>query len=191
MKFVLLAAGSSRRMNGRDKLLEDIEGLPLLRRQALVALAAGIGPVAVTLPPERPARLAAIADLDIAVLTIRDAQTGMSASLRAAAEWASGDALMICPADMPDVTAEDMRTLAAEFDGATLRAVDMDGTAGHPVIFPARMLTQFATLSGDEGARRIMQGTAPWLIPLPDHHATTDLDTPEAWAAWRARQPGR
>ena len=27
------------------------------------------------------------------------------------------------------------------------------------------------------------------LVTLPDRHALTDLDTPEAWAEWQARQP--
>jgi hypothetical protein len=69
---------------------------------------------------------------------------------------------------------------------ALLRATAQDGTLGHPVIFPADLRAAFATLSGDQGARTILQAHAARLhtIALPGHHALTDLDTPEAWAVW-------
>ena len=188
MKLVLLAAGASRRMAGRDKLLEEIEGQPLLRRLALAALASGVGPVAVTLPPDRPLRAAAIAGLDVISLPVPDASAGMSASLRTAAAWAKGNALMVCPADMPDITSEDFSTIAKAFNNDVLRATDSTGHAGHPVVFPASLLPLFAELTGDLGARDILRQHPPRLVALPGFHATTDLDTPEDWAQWRTRQ---
>lgn len=189
MKIVLLAAGASQRMQGRDKLLELVAGVALLRRQALAALAADVGPVAVTLPPDYPAREAALAGLPVTRLTVTDAANGMSASLKAAAIWAWGQDLMICPADMPEVTAQDFQTMAQQVNGQPLRATDIDGAAGHPVVFPAGLLPLFTQLSGDDGARSILQKHPPRLIPLPGHHATIDLDTPDAWAAWRTANP--
>jgi len=186
MKTVLLAAGSSRRMAGRDKLLEIVEGLPLLRRQALAILSADIGPVAITLSPDRAARREAIADLAVTILSVPDAGTGMSASLRAAAVWAHDQPLMVCPADMPDLTAEDFAAMASAYRGAPLRATDCGGRAGHPVVFPPELLPMFTRLTGDEGARSILRAHPPDPVALPDRHATTDLDTPEDWEAWRA-----
>lgn len=191
MHGVLLAAGASRRMAGRDKLLEDIEGLPVLRRQALAMLAAGFGPVAVTLPPACPKRAAALAGLEVTILPVPEAAEGMSASLRAAARWARGHALMICPADMPDLVAADFARMAAAFDGGVLRACDSEGRAGHPVVFPAALLPRFAALHGDEGARRLLLDHPPQLIALPGRRATTDLDTPDSWAAWRAARAAK
>jgi len=188
MRLVLLAAGASRRMRGADKLLQEVDGLPLLRRQALAALAAQAGSVGVTLPPDQPLREAALDGLPVTRLPVADAADGMSASLRAAARWAAGGPLLICPADMPEITASDFATLAAAFDGTRpLRATAQDGTPGHPVVFPAALLGLFETLTGDEGARRLLQAHPPQALPLPASHATIDLDTPEAWAAWRSR----
>ena len=70
------------------------------------------------------------------------------------------------------------------------RATDANGTPGHPVIFPADLRTEFASLHADAGARALLQRHSPRirLIALPDHHATLDLDTPEAWAEWRRSQ---
>mgnify|MGYP000589391400 CR=1 FL=1 len=186
LKLVLLAAGGSSRMRGGDKLVEIVDGLPLIRRQALALIDADIGPVAVTLPPDRPARVEALSGLTLSMLMIPDATEGMSASLRAAALWAEGSALLIVPADMPELTVEDFRKAAEAFDGtAPLRATAADGTPGHPVIFPSDLLPGFSGLKGDEGARAILMLHRPRLFALPDRHATTDLDTPEAWAAWR------
>jgi CTP:molybdopterin cytidylyltransferase MocA len=46
-------------------------------------------------------------------------------------------------------------------------------------------------LSGDEGAKRILSQEASrvHLVPLADDRALVDLDTPEDWAAWRAKHP--
>ena len=46
--ILILAAGQSARMRGRDKLAEPVGGVPLLRRQA--AMAAEVGDVCVALP---------------------------------------------------------------------------------------------------------------------------------------------
>lgn len=186
MALVLLAAGASSRMGARDKLLEIIETETLLRRQARAALTAGLGPVAVTLPPDRPLRAAALAGLAVMPLPVPEAATGMSASLRAAADWAQGHALMVIPADMPDLTSEDFRSLANAFDGETpLRACTADGMPGHPVLFPAYLLPLFGALCGDDGARTILRDHPPRLHPLPGQNALTDLDTPQDWDAWR------
>lgn len=194
LALVLLAAGAGRRMRGGDKLLEEVNGVALLRHLALQALAAGTGAVAVTLPPDAPARAAALQGLALSILPVPDADTGMSASLKVAAAWAmrvGAGGLMICPADLPELTAQDFATLARAFDpdGPPLRATAQDGTPGHPVIFPARLLPGFAALQGDRGAQPLLARHPPRLIALPARHATTDLDTPEDWAAWRATRP--
>jgi len=188
----LLAAGGSSRMRGGDKLLEMVEGVALLRHLTMQALAAGLGPVAVTLRIDAPGRAAVLAGLGIDALPVPDAGEGMSASLKAAARWAQGigaRGLMICPADMPELTTHDFTTLARTFgpDGPPLRATAQDGTPGHPVLFPARLLPEFATLTGDRGAQPVLQRHPPRHIALSANHATTDLDTPEDWADWRNR----
>jgi len=69
-----------------------------------------------------------------------------------------------------------------------IRATDTSETPGHPVIIPRHMFEGFADLRGDQGARPLLRGQDVIQVALPDLHATTDLDTPLDWAAWRARQ---
>ncbi|MBD3765962.1 MAG: NTP transferase domain-containing protein, partial [Rhodobacterales bacterium] len=62
-------------MGGRDKLMEPVAGEPLLRRVARVAWASG-APVIVVLPPDRPARAAALAGLEVTRVVADQAAAG-------------------------------------------------------------------------------------------------------------------
>ncbi|WP_291734588.1 nucleotidyltransferase family protein [Leisingera sp. F5] len=185
--ILLLAAGASSRMQGRDKLMEDVDGQPLLalmcRRAALTGL-----PVFVTLPSKAHPRAAATGSAT--PVPVPDAAEGMAASIRRgiAALPEQTQAVMILPADMPEVVTQDMLRLAAHFhgeDSPVLRAASEDGTQGHPVLFPRRCFAALNSLSGDQGARSILTSEPVQMVPLPKNHALTDLDTPEDWAAWR------
>lgn len=189
--IVLLAAGASRRMRGRDKLVEPVDGVPLLRRQAAAALATGV-PVIVALSPQGAARRAVLAGLSVAPVVVADAESGMGHSLAAAARAAPPEAdLLVVLADMPDIGRDEMATLLAaraDHPGRVLRGADEDGRPGHPVLFPARLGPELRRLTGDEGARSLIRPEEAVLVPLPDRTALTDLDTPEAWADWHARR---
>mgnify|MGYP006184317219 CR=1 FL=1 len=68
-------------------------------------------------------------------------------------------------------------------------AIAVPGAIAGGALQVSSLVTQ--TLSGsDEGARSVLvrHRARLRLVPLPGHHATTDLDTPEDWAAWRAAQ---
>ena len=188
--ILLLAAGLSSRMRGGDKLLETVAGEPLLTRIARAALATG-APVTVTLPPDRPARNAALSGLPVTAVTVADPAQGMSASLTAGLTAIPPDrGLLLLLADLPEITAADLShllTLWRQEPEAILRGAAEDGTPGHPVCFPPDLRDDLLTLRGDEGARSILirHRARLRLVPLPGRHATTDLDTPEDWAAWR------
>jgi len=190
---LILGAGASSRMQGRDKLLEDVDGMPLLRRQSLRALETGC-PVLVALPPPPHPRYAAVAGLGVTLVPVPDAAEGMNASLRAGlrAVPAQAQAVMVLLADMPDLTTDDINTVLQAVDLKSdiriWRAVTQSGAAGHPTVFHNDLLPALIALRGDIGGRDVAQAYChrTRLIPLPGAHARTDLDTPQDWAAWRA-----
>lgn len=190
--ILLLAAGRATRMQGRDKLLEDIDGQPLIRLMAGRACKAGVA-VRVVLGPDQSARRDALAGLPVEIVTANGAD-GMAASIRAGVAGLSGPVLItLC--DMPEITAQDlylMVTLGMRSPAAILRAATPDGQPGHPVWFPADLLPELAQLQGDAGAKPVLSRheARVHLLPLADARATIDLDTPEAWAAWRAARNG-
>lgn len=189
--ILILAAGSSSRMRGADKLMEQVDGQPLIARMAQTALATG-QPVHIALPPDRPLRRAALRGLPVTLIEVAAPQTGLSASLCAGVKSLPRDTpVLILLADLPDLTTADLTTLLTAFAAnpdALHRATSADGKPGHPVIFPPRFRPELERLEGDTGARDLLMRLAGQtiLIPLPGQHATTDLDTPEDWAAWRA-----
>ncbi len=186
--IVIPAAGGSTRMRGRDKLMEPVDGQPLIALVAGRACDTGL-PVLVVLPgPDHP-RSHALKALPLTPVYL-PASRGMGHSIATgiAALPVECDGVMILPADMPEITSDDIRAVASGFDGRRpARATAPDGMPGHPVLFPAADVPALAQLDGDDGAREVLRvhGTVT-RVTLPGRHALTDLDTPEAWAAWRA-----
>ncbi|WP_425050599.1 nucleotidyltransferase family protein [Psychromarinibacter sp. S121] len=192
LTILLFAAGSSSRMKGRDKLMERIGDETLLQRSARRAVATGL-PVIALLPPEPTPRAAELNGLVETRVTVPDAGDGMSrsigAGLAALPDTAAG--AMMVMADMPDLDTGDLLVLAARFDAldgdSVIRAAGADGTPGSPAVVPRRLFAALMALDGDTGGRDVLKRERQEIVPLPDRHALTDLDTPEDWAEWRAR----
>jgi len=191
--ILLLAAGSASRMRGGDKLLEDVHGAPCLQVMAKRALATG-QPVLVTMPSLNHPRAACLTGLELSVIEVPDADLGMSHSLQrgVAALPNNAKAVMILPADMPDITTDDMNEMLDAFvvtNATAMRATTQDGATGHPTLVGMNLFEQFQKLTGDKGANAILSALGDSLIlhALKGDRARIDLDTPEDWSAWRAR----
>ncbi len=191
--ILLLAAGSASRMRGGDKLLEDVHGAPCLQVMAKRALATG-QPVLVTLPSSDHPRAACLTELELLVVEVPDADLGMSRSLQRGVLALPQDskAVMILPADMPDIKTADMSAMIEAFETLkpkALRAATQSGEAGHPTLIDAQVFKQIQSLKGDKGANGILSALGEDLLyhRLQGDRARLDLDTPEDWLAWRAR----
>lgn len=187
-------------MRGTDKLLEEVEGVPILARTAHAALEADLGPVLVGLRPDNEKRRKVLEDLNVTIVDIPDADLGMSATLRRGAAEALAFALqhkeddyeytgmMILLPDMPEITMADLREMEQAFTssgGTSVRACTTDGNLGHPTIFNANALGSFEFLTGDKGAAEIFDQDSWIPFALPGNRARRDLDTPEDWENWR------
>lgn len=189
---LLLAAGASRRMEGRDKLLEDVGGQPLLRYTARHAVSAA-GQVFVMLPPDCPKRRATLQGLPVQLVVVPDCATGMAAAVRAgmAAIAQDCEAVIVALADMPDITADTYSRLIAAHNrangGDICRAVTQSGRPGHPVLFDRHFFPALAQVRGDRGGREVVRANPQAVIDVPTlgEGATRDLDTPEDWKNWR------
>jgi molybdenum cofactor cytidylyltransferase len=191
--LLIPAAGFSGRMRGTDKLMQPVAGEPLLRRQARIALATG-AEVIVTLPAIPGPRNDALAGLPVTLLPIPDTAEGMAASLRRgiAALPATATGVLILLADLPEIDTQDLTAMITAFEAdpaRILRAQTAAGQPGHPVLFPRTTFADFAGLHGDAGAKAVIMAHKDLLTPftLAGEKAITDLDTPEDWAAWRAK----
>ena len=184
--LLVLAAGSSTRMRGRDKLMEMVDGIPQIVRAARAGIDAGLETI-VAVPCPSGTRGEALSGIPVRIVEVADADEGMAASLRAAASALppEADAAMVLPADMPEIDAADIAAVAGAFSGDGVIRGASGAVPGHPVLFPQRLLPALTRLSGDRGARDALADEKVRLVRLPSAHALTDLDTPEAWASWR------
>lgn len=185
--ILLLAAGASTRMRGRDKLLELIDGETLLHRAARTARDSQANTVHVVTIEER---IPSLASLEVDIITTPENQP-MSSSLTAGIAKIECDAVVIALADMPDLTSMHYNLLISAFDPAEPdkihRATSEDGQAGHPVLFPKRYFDELQKISGDQGARSVIKNYAQHVhnVKTTGQAAICDLDTPEDWQNWR------
>lgn len=190
LAIVILAAGASSRMRGRDKLFEVVEGTPILTR--LVHFAQGFGDVYVTLPDPNHPRHDLLIDTRAVPIYVPYAADGMSASIKracAAVSETSAKGMMILTGDLPDLTEVHLAHICTQWAKDQTRYVqakDRDGKPGHPVIIPKSGWDDIETLQGDIGLRNILREKRIEYVSFKDYGPTLDLDTPEAWDAWRA-----
>jgi molybdenum cofactor cytidylyltransferase len=190
---LVLAAGRSTRMGGPNKLLEEINGRPLVRIAAEQMLASRARPVIVVTGHQHERVERALAGLPVTFVHNPDFADGLSTSLKAgiAAVPAEADGAVVALGDMPQVTAKLVDRLIAAFDperGALVAIPTIAGKRGNPVLWARRFFPDLMTVEGDVGARHLIGGYAEAVaeVPVEDAAAMTDVDTPEALVAVRA-----
>ena len=193
---VVLAAGQSRRMGRRNKLLEAVDGEPMVRhavRAAASVSAAGGRPVVVVTGHEREAVEAALSGYDVAFAHNPDYGAGLSTSLaRGVAALPPGiEGAIVCLADMPGVRAEHLERLRDAFDpgaGAAICVATRRGKRGNPVLFASRFFPEMCDVEGDVGARHLVGAYAELVreVEMPDDGVLLDIDSPSALQAYRA-----
>lgn len=177
---VVLAAGEGRRF-GDTKQVALLDGRPLVSHVVRIARAAGLDPVFVVVGHDAT-RVREALDDDVVVVDNPDHATGQASSLRAgvaAAEPSSAAALVVLLADQPGIDPGVVRAVAGAHavGHEVVRARDTD-RAGHPVLFGRSTWPRLAEVTGDVGARDLLDelGVAEVLV---DTACPRDVDRPE------------
>jgi xanthine dehydrogenase accessory factor len=151
---ILLAAGSATRM-GKNKLLLELAGEPLVRRAARAALEAGLDPLLVVVGHEAGRVREALAGLGCTFVENGAWQGGQSTSLSAgaAAVPPGAEAAVVLLADMPLVDVAAIRAVADRFreTGAPLVSCRYGGVPAPPTLYAPSLLPE---LQGGEGEGR-------------------------------------
>jgi len=188
---VVLAAGSSSRM-GRNKLLFELSGEPLVRRTVRTAVDAGLEPVIVVLGHEADAIRAAVGGLQCRYVVNPGHTEGMNSSVCAGinAVPPEASAAVVLLADMPFVSAAMIGTLVERFRATdALLVVSAYGGVNAPPMLYGRAL--FAELAGVEGkgcGRRMLRrhpeqaAIVDWPVA-----ALADLDVPDDYERVKAQ----
>jgi molybdenum cofactor cytidylyltransferase len=183
LKFVglLLAAGSATRF-GSDKLQHALPHGVAIAVQAARHLQSGVSRVVAVVRPGSGQTARALAAEGCEVVVCDRAAEGMGASLACAARAAgAADGYLVALGDMPFVRPS---TIGAVRDalaaGAPLAAPYWHARRGHPVGFAGDFRADLEALSGDEGARHLLDAHAARLVKVPvgDPGAIRDIDEP-------------
>jgi len=190
---VLLAAGLSRRMGERNKLLIEIGSEPLVRRTARVYLAAGAD-VHVVLGHEAEQVRAALADLPVSFAQNPDYAEGQQSSVRAGVESLAGtyDAILVALSDQAALTPADISSLLEAFarsGGDRIMVPYFRGARGNPVVFPAALIAEMRSQGRNAACRNFIDRN-PQLtqhFEAENDHFVIDIDTPDDLAAAEGR----
>lgn len=158
---IVLAAGRSSRLAPANKLLELIDGAPIVRRVAGIALASGAGPVIVVTGFDAARVANAVHNLKVTIVHNATFEEGLSSSLRAglSALPSDSDGTLILLGDMPAIESSDLEALMAAFAAKDRQAICVPvrhGRRGNPVLWGAAYFAEMMSLSGDVGAKPLM-----------------------------------
>lgn len=180
---IVLAAGKGTRFLGVDhKLAQRLGAATVLGATLRHAIASHLQVVVVTTEAFADLARRSIAARDVVVLpevgTDGNPLLGMGYSIGAgvgARPDASG--WLILPGDMPLVQPTTLQAIARQLDHHPVVYAQYKGRRGHPVGFGAELYSELATLSGDEGARRLVARYPAFGLEVEDPGVLVDVDT--------------
>lgn len=181
--IVVLAAGLGSRFRGTShKLAQPLGASTVFGCTLANALATNLPLVVVTTEPLAPIARGHVASRDVVLLPMvgstTDEPLGMGFSIAtgvAARPDASG--WLVLPADMPHVTSDTILEVARRLADHPVVYAQHHGRRGHPVAFSAELFTELATLTGDEGARRLVARYPAHGVDVKDAGVLLDVDT--------------
>lgn len=188
---VILAAGASTRM-GEPKQLLPLIGIPLIVRAVESALASNAWPVVVVLGAHAEKIRPLLARRPVLIADNPAWIEGMASSLRAGIATLqqfsrSLNAAVIALCDQPAFSAGIIQRLVAvqRETGRSIVAAHYNGRNGAPALFLREHFAALTTLTGEAGARELLN-SAPEKIAIVDlPEMATDLDTPADYAAYK------
>src|SRR5690625_2266515 len=173
-------------MGGENKLLEKLNGKPLLLHAVEAALDSQADFTLVVTGHEREAVERLLPKDKLRIVHNPNYAQGLSTSLHAglAALPEDLDGVVVLLGDMPKVKAAIIDRLIAAFSPVEGRSICLpmrEGHRGNPVLFARRYFPEVMEISGDLGARPLL-GSYPDQVaevPMPDDAVLTDVDTPD------------
>lgn len=190
---VVLAAGGSRRM-GSPKQLLRIDGITLVRRAAETALASRCEGVYVIVGAAAETVRREVSGLRLQVVENRHWEKGLAGSIRVGIEAVRTarpefDAAILTPVDQPWIHSALMDRLIEVFEAGEreIVACSYAGTVGAPALFSRRHFADLTSLSGDRGAKSVLEARAAEVAQVPFPEGATDLDTPRDYQRFLER----
>ena len=157
---ILLAAGQSKRMDGENKLTKEIQGVPLIKHSVKNILASFVGELIIVLGYQKEI-IEKLIDKNNKIKFVfnKDFENGMASSIKTGLNNLSDKtkAFFICLGDMPMVSLDTYNQLIKSKGNKEIIAPTYKGQQGNPVLFNKSMKEKIMGITGDVGAKKILE----------------------------------
>ena len=157
---ILLAAGKSKRMNGENKLTKKIQGIPLIKHSVKNILASSVDELIIVLGHQREIVKKLIDKNEkIKFIFNKDFENGMASSIKTGLGNLSEktESFFICLGDMPMVNRGVYNQLIKSRNSKEIIVPAHKGQQGNPVLFSKTMKEKIMDITGDVGAKKILE----------------------------------
>jgi len=186
ISLIVLAAGKSTRMRGKNKLLTKIKGTPMIRRVVQAALKSRVDEVLVVLGWQAAKVRGVLADLPCRLAVNKDYEKGQSSSVKVGLGEISPmtRAVLILPGDIATIDAPAINmVLDSYLLGHHLIVVaGHKGRPGHPILFGSQLFREIELIDEKTfGLKAIVvrhEGDVR-LVETGSSKVLKDVDTPE------------
>jgi molybdenum cofactor cytidylyltransferase len=178
---------------GRAKQLLELDGRSLIGRAVDAARSAQAHPIVVVLGAEAERVRAPIARYPVLTVLNPDWPDGLSSSIRRGLRGLLDsepelDAVLLAPCDQPGLSAEIIAQLASlQRTTGKIAAARYGGRNGAPAVFGREHFDVLQALTGDEGARGLLNADPKAVVTLDSPSLSFDIDTPGDFEDWKNR----
>jgi len=185
---ILLAAGKSKRMGGENKLAKKIQGIPLIKHSVRNILASSIGELIIVLGHQKRIVEEVIGKNEkIKFVFNKDFESGMASSIKTGLYNLSEktEAFFICLGDMPMVNSNIYNQLIKSRNQKNIIVPTYNGQQGNPVLFDKSMKEKVMDITGDVGAKKILELNKDKILNLEinDQSVTKGFNTQDDFSS--------
>ena len=181
---LILAAGSSSRL-GSPKQLLKYNQKTLIENSISAVLTAGISPLYVVLGSDFELIRDAIRDFPVKIIYHGTWQEGIGSSIRTGISYMENenhfDAILIMLCDQPYISSGHLKDLIKAFsqEQKSIIATGYGNHTGVPALFDCKIFRSLKELTGDKGAKDIINKNCNDVCVINFEQAAVDIDRPE------------
>ena len=185
---ILLAAGQSKRMDGENKLTKEIQGVPLIKHSVKNILASSVDELIIVLGFQKEI-IEKLIDKNNKIKFVfnKDFENGMASSIKTGLDNLSEktEAFFICLGDMPMINHDIYNQLIKSKDNKEIIVPTYKGQQGNPVLFDKSMKETVMNITGDVGAKKILELNKDKILNLEinDQSITKGFDTQDDFSS--------
>ncbi|MBT5995639.1 MAG: nucleotidyltransferase family protein [Candidatus Marinimicrobia bacterium] len=154
---IVLAAGGSTRMGQKNKLILHVNGMSIISSTVGAAVESSLDPVRVVLGNDSNTVKRELINYPVSFIHNNNWMEGMATSIVSGMENLDSDGIMFILGDMPFISSKIINQLVQQFDSNKIIVPFNNGKRGNPVIFPSHLFSELKKISGDRGAKPLIQ----------------------------------